>query len=680
MDFDSGEYRALVESSQPGEEYGRGDYGRDGYDHVDRRRGGGPVAGYQAGYQPGYQPAPGYQQPAVDDYGYGDPGYADPSYDGPRDHGGYSPAPPALPALPPVPPAYPAGTGYQQPAQPGFSADPVYPVTGAQEIYRDPGEPGYPGARYDEPRYTDPGYEDYRYDQPRYEAPGYQEPGFQESGYQEPGYQEPRYGEPAYPEPGYGEPQPGDQQPGDPRLAGLRYDELRYDDAESGEQYEESRYAEPRYDEPLDDDAWYEELRRGGPAFPQRQPGPGDPGGQGGPVGPAGVGPGRFAGPSGSGGPGGPGGPVRPGGPSGPGGSGGSGGGYPQASGYWAPGNGGGAGQRTSAVPSPGKGSGPAPVMGMNRNQGPGQPAFGYQPAAGFPQASASPQAMLAAPVGVLTPPVGSRLEARIDAPQARGGSAMVGPDTVAWDAATDADELDAIEEYWQDEDDGGYSALLEEFDSDPDDPRDTGSQPAVAARRIGRRRGRSNDHRLWMGLGGVVVVAAAAIFGIVKFEFPGATGPAHALSTPAGIASYRWAPNLEKSSNLGALRNEFIKMSGGAATDVVSREYESGAVGGGNTAEIVMFVGGHVANESPSGSVAAFTQDYKAAQVVSAGPMGGEAACVQQGAGTSASMAMCAWFDNDSVGVVTSPTMNIDALAKVMREFRPSVEHVVKS
>jgi hypothetical protein len=314
----------------------------------------------------------------------------------------------------------------------------------------------------------------------------------------------------------------------------------------------------------------------------------------------------------------------------------------------------------------------------MNRNQGPGQSAFGYQPAPGFPQAPAAPQAMLAAPVGVLTPAAGSRFDARIDAPQARGAGPMVGPDTVAWDAATD---MDSLEEYWQEEEnDGGYSALLEEFDSGPGDPRDTASQPAVAARRTGRRRGGSNDHRLWLGLGGVVVVAAAAIFGIVKFEFPGATGPAHALSTPAKIASYQWAPNLEKTSNLDALRNQFIKMSGGAAANVVSREYESGAVSSSNNAEIVMFVGGHVANDSPAGSVAAFTQDYKAAQVVSAGPMGGEAACVQQAAGTSASVAMCAWFDNDSVGVVTSPTMNVDALAKVMRGFRPSVEHVVKS
>ncbi len=36
------------------------------------------------GRAPQATPRRGYQQPAMDDYGYGDPGYSDPSYDGPR--------------------------------------------------------------------------------------------------------------------------------------------------------------------------------------------------------------------------------------------------------------------------------------------------------------------------------------------------------------------------------------------------------------------------------------------------------------------------------------------------------------------------------------------------------------------------------------------------------------------
>jgi len=37
----------------------------------------------------------------------------------------------------------------------------------------------------------------------------------------------------------------------------------------------------------------------------------------------------------------------------------------------------------------------------------------------------------------------------------------------------------------------------------------------------------------------------------------------------------------------------------------------------------------------------------------------------------------MCVWFDNDSFGELSSPTMNATALASVMRTFRPAVEQV---
>src|SRR6266581_2930539 len=47
-----------------------------------------------------------YQQPAMDDFGYGDPGYSDPSYEGPK-------APYGSPAFP--------GTGYRAPGPSGGS-------------------------------------------------------------------------------------------------------------------------------------------------------------------------------------------------------------------------------------------------------------------------------------------------------------------------------------------------------------------------------------------------------------------------------------------------------------------------------------------------------------------------------------------------------------------------------
>ena len=55
--------------------YGTGGYRTGQYDHVDPRYGTGPA---------GHTPRRGYQQPAMEDYGYGDPGYSDPTYDGPR--------------------------------------------------------------------------------------------------------------------------------------------------------------------------------------------------------------------------------------------------------------------------------------------------------------------------------------------------------------------------------------------------------------------------------------------------------------------------------------------------------------------------------------------------------------------------------------------------------------------
>ena len=52
---------------------------------------------------------------------------------------------------------------------------------------------------------------------------------------------------------------------------------------------------------------------------------------------------------------------------------------------------------------------------------------------------------------------------------------------------------------------------------------------------------------------------------------------------------------------------------------------------------------------------------------------MGGNAACVPSENGR---LAECAWADNDTFGVVASPTMNSSRLAAEMRQIRPMVEH----
>ena len=64
---------------------------------------------------------------------------------------------------------------------------------------------------------------------------------------------------------------------------------------------------------------------------------------------------------------------------------------------------------------------------------------------------------------------------------------------------------------------------------------------------------------------------------------------------------------------------------------------------------------------------------------MVSPGALSGRAACVEEAPGTSDSVAMCVWFDNDSFGEIVSPTMNANALGGVMRTMRPSLELVAK-
>jgi hypothetical protein len=300
------------------------------------------------------------------------------------------------------------------------------------------------------------------------------------------------------------------------------------------------------------------------------------------------------------------------------------------------------------------------------------------------------------AQVGVLTPPATRQLEApvptgpmpatsaashTITAP-VRPGHGLDGPEiTSSWPAqpSSEVEELEAFEEFWsEDEDDDDYAGLFPDQNRGSGRPRRPRAE-ASGGRRTGRRRGRSSDHRLWLALVGVVVAAAAAIFGILKFEFPSQGGPVHQLVTPARIGSYTRTVDLEKQDDVTALRDEVIKMSAGQASDVKSAVYESGAAAAGSTEQIVMFIGGHLANAAPATSIGSFTQKFPGASVVSAGSLGGQAACVEEASGTSDSVAMCVWFDNDSFGEFVSPTMNANSLAGVMRTMRPSVEVVEK-
>jgi serine/threonine protein kinase len=259
-----------------------------------------------------------------------------------------------------------------------------------------------------------------------------------------------------------------------------------------------------------------------------------------------------------------------------------------------------------------------------------------------------------------------------------RSSSGRGSPEGIA-ERGSVADVLDAYEDFRRENKDDEY----DEHSGPPGDenagPDRIGTRPTPAKRRIGRRRGRSNHHRLWLALAGVVVATAVAITGIIKFEFPVQSGPAHTIVTPARIGTYVHTVAMDEQTKVAELRDEVITISSGQASDLVWAVYESGDSAAGSTEQIVLFIGGHLANANPAASIASFTRKFPGATLVSAGSLGGQAACVEEGTGTSDAASTCVWFDNDSFGEIVSPTMNAASLASMMRTIRPAVELVVK-
>jgi hypothetical protein len=143
----------------------------------------------------------------------------------------------------------------------------------------------------------------------------------------------------------------------------------------------------------------------------------------------------------------------------------------------------------------------------------------------------------------------------------------------------------------------------------------------------------------------------------------------------PTQLDSYTRDPGLEKSLNVNGLREQFMKDTSGAS-DVLSAVYAQDNVtpGAGGSQQVFMFIGGHLAISDPAASIAGFEQRYPGAQVVSAGSLGGEAACATITA-DNGSVAMCAWFDNDSFGALVSSAMSTAKLANTLDTVRPGIE-----
>ena len=182
-------------------------------------------------------------------------------------------------------------------------------------------------------------------------------------------------------------------------------------------------------------------------------------------------------------------------------------------------------------------------------------------------------------------------------------------------------------------------------------------------------------DRRQLMALGAIAVVAAGAIGGILgKTVFAGPSGPAHEIIARATVDGYTRSTNLEKQLQVSSEAAQVTSNSGGQAHQVVAAVYQQMKIAPGTTGQIFMFVGGKLADGDPSASIASFEQAYPGTTVVSAGTLGGQAACTETHL-KGESESMCVWFDNDTFGTVVSPTMTTTKLAATMIAVRPSLE-----
>jgi hypothetical protein len=189
---------------------------------------------------------------------------------------------------------------------------------------------------------------------------------------------------------------------------------------------------------------------------------------------------------------------------------------------------------------------------------------------------------------------------------------------------------------------------------------------------------------------GAVAIVAGGALV----LELLPSNGPVHQIATPERIGTYAQAPALAQSMKAASVRRGIVSESGGEASNVVAVVYQSstspvvpGASGKASapgaaaapdttTAQIVLFIGGNLSGASPSAFISTFMSNVPGATSTSAGPIGGDAACTPS---TGPDPAECAWADDDTFGLVASPTLGTAALASEMRQMRLQIEHRVR-
>jgi hypothetical protein len=204
-------------------------------------------------------------------------------------------------------------------------------------------------------------------------------------------------------------------------------------------------------------------------------------------------------------------------------------------------------------------------------------------------------------------------------------------------------------------------------------------TEPVQSAQRIrsSRRSRRGLSRRiLWLTAGALLVVVAVTA-AVIKSGVRSGSATAHVLMTPPRLGAYARSQALAGAMDAQSLRNGIVRQSGGEAKNVVDAVYQQTAGPAAKTGpQIVLFIGGNLAGTSASAFITSFTGNLKGAVTISPGSLGGEAACLP---GVKGRLSECAWADNDTFGVIASPTLSAAVLAGQLRQMRPLLERAAK-
>lgn len=174
--------------------------------------------------------------------------------------------------------------------------------------------------------------------------------------------------------------------------------------------------------------------------------------------------------------------------------------------------------------------------------------------------------------------------------------------------------------------------------------------------------------------IGGSAVVAVLAVTAYLLLV----SQPVHVISVPAKLGGYVTDPALAKATHAQVLRSGIVSGAAGEVKNVVGAVYEK-STGPGTSAgpQIIVFIGGNLTGGGSAGSfISGFMTQLHRSFTTNAGVLGGQAACAP---GSNGRPAECAWADNDTFGVIISPTLSAAGLASEMRQMRPLIEHVAR-